>query len=64
MNLEEIAWEADEIFIKGIKYARRLDNDDLYNYDDYLMAKSNPEYVITPVAKLVYVDKNPRLVFY
>ena len=64
MNLEKIKWKAQTIFIKGVKYAMRVDNNDLYLYDDYTMALSNPEYVITPVAKLEFVDKQPQIIFY
>ena len=42
LNQETVRWKAKELVKDGVKFAFREDKDELYDYDSYVLALSNP----------------------
>jgi len=62
MNVEKITWKAKEIVLQGKKYALRVDNGEVYDYDSYLQALKVPNYQPILVGKLEMEGSNFKFV--
>lgn len=66
INIESIQWSGKEFTLKGKKYVLRMDGnkrtDKVYDYNSYIMARSNPGYAPIYVGKLVIKKKDGKQV--